>query len=315
MTAGLFASPQLEQDSFATSKRLRAIAGFFDRVQAPSVHVHPGTELGVVLAGEERIYYADDFVRVCQPGHVWLSASWEPHGCHIVEAGTRNVVLIFPPEFLGDELAGDLPWQSLFVVPPEHRPCPRSDSSRRRIARIGEVIHQEISDVASFWEAVVRLQVLHLLVELSREWEWSAKNTGRSPAPTFGIQRLMRAFALVHAQPWRRVPAGEAAEACGLSLSRFHALFRESMHTSFGRFALNARLAYAAHRLVHTNQTVASVATSAGFANDSHFHHCFTEHYGCTPAKYRERSLTAVQRAISAGQRLDVSVPPRETTR
>ncbi|MCJ7749850.1 MAG: AraC family transcriptional regulator [Armatimonadetes bacterium] len=268
-----------------------------------------------MLEGEEHVYYADDFVRVCQPGHVWLSASWEPHGWHIAEAGTRNVVLIFPPEFLGDELAGDVPWQSLFVAPPEHRPRPRSDSARRRIARIGEVIYQEISNVASCWEAVVRLQVLHLLVELSREWEWSAKNTGRSPAPAFGIQRLMPAFALVHAQPWRRVPAAEAAEACGLSLSRFHALFRESMHTSFGRFGLNVRLAYAAHRLVHTNQTVASIATSAGFADDSHFHHCFTEHYGCTPAKYRDQSLTAVQRAISAGQRLAVSVPLGGTIR
>ncbi len=315
MTADLFASPQLEHDSFATSARLRAIAGFSDSVQAPRVHVHPGTEVGVVLEGEERVYYADGFVRVCKPGYVWLCSSWEPHGWHIAEVGTRNVVLIFPQEFLGDELAGDLPWQSLFVAPPEHRPRPRSDGARRRIARIGEVIHQEISDVASCWEAVVRLQVLHLLVELSREWEWSTKKTGRSPVPTFGIQRLMPAFALVHAEPWQRVPAAEAAEACGLSLSRFHALFRESMRTSFGRFGLNVRLAYAAHRLVHTNQTVASVATSAGFADDSHFHHCFTEHYGCTPAKYRDRSLTAVQRGISAGQRVAVSAPLRRITR
>ena len=307
MTADIFASPQLEQDSFATSRRLRAIAGFSDGVQAPSVHVHPGAEVGVVLEGEERVYYADGSVRVCQPGDVWLSASWQPHGWHISKPRTRNVVLIFPPEFLGDELAGDVPWQSLFLAPPEYRPRPRSDSSRGRTARIAEVIYQEIHGVAGFWEEVVRLQLLHLLIELSREWEWSPKHTGRGLAPTLGIQRLMPAFALVHSQPWRRVPAAQAAEACGLSLSRFHALFRECMHTSFGRFALNARLAYAAYRLVHTNQTVTSIAASAGFADDSHLHHCFAEHYGCTPAKYRERSLTAVQRATSSGQRLAVS--------
>jgi AraC-like DNA-binding protein len=279
-----FLSPRLEQHSYG-QRPLHAIAGFNDAPLPLDIHVHREVEVGVVLSGEEQIHFSE-MVQICRPGDVWLCASWEPHGWLIDRPRVRNAVLIFQPEFVGEEMLGELPWLTLFAVSPDQRPRVSAPEVRRRALAIGQTLRQEIESQPPDWEALVRIELLHLLLLLKREWG------GKRPAPSGHVRlstlaRVMPALALSHSQPWRRVSVAEAASACGLSSSHFQSLFRRAVGMSFGQFSLRARLSFAANRMLNTERSVAAIATEAGFADGSHLHRRFRQQYQRTPRQYR----------------------------
>jgi len=294
-----FDSPRQESGP-SGEPRLRAICGWNDEPLPLDIHVHSGLEVGLVLAGEEQILFSDA-VFTCKAGDVWLCGIWEPHGWRVDTPSTRNVVLIFPPEFIGEEMVGHVPWLTLFTLPPDDRPRVRSVKLRRQVLEIGEIMRREIEGRAAFWERVVRLELLRLLTELVRGWERAGALRDHDHQQLSGLRRLMPAFGLVHSVPWRRIPVREGAAACGLSVSRFQTVFTKTMNMTFGRFCLRARLSFAAHRLINTDRPISAIAAEAGFSDDSHLHHCFAREYKCTPAEYRGRAARAREQATSNG--------------
>lgn len=298
-----FTSPRQERYP-ATEGKLRAICGWNDEPLPLDIHVHPGFEVGLVLAGEEQVHVGDS-VWNCGAGDVWLCGMWEPHGWRMPMPRTRNIVLIFPPEFIGEEIVGDVPWLTLFRLPPDGRPRGNSPKIRGRVLEIGETIRREIEARDPFWERVVRLEVLRLLTELARGWTGVKEANHDDHRRLKGLARLMPAFGLVHSVPWRRVPVSEAAEACGMSPSRFHTVFGQTMNMSFGKFSLRARLSFAARQLLTTDRPISAIAAETGFADDSHLHHCFAKQYGQTPSAYRRGMLSELGRATEGG----VAVP------
>ena len=233
-----------------------------------------------------------DFQVTCGPGDVWLCGMQEPHGCS-KGPGTRVVVMMFAPEVIGEELLGELPWLTLFAVPPAQRPRVLSPEMRRRVLEIGYALRREIEEERPGWRNAVRLELLLLLLELRRGWS----SLGLAETPRHvrlsALARVMPAFNLVHAVPHRCVSALEAAQECGMSTGRFRVLFRQTVGMTFRTFCLRARLSYAAQRLVSTDRSVAAIAEEAGFTDDSHLHRCFAKQYGRTPAQYRKRRKAA----------------------
>jgi len=290
MAVDPFLSPPLETDGSAWlgAGGLWASSGFHTDPSPLDVHVNPKFEVGIVVTGEEEIHFGSH-VLVCRPGDVWLCGSWEPHGWKIAAPNTANAVLRFPPEFIGEELLGEMSWTVLFAVPPADRPRVNSPELRRRVLEIGHMLRREIQQKQSHWESMIRLCVLQLLVELHRHW------TARPPAGVSGDARasdfaaIMAAMNLVYSLPWRRVTLPQAAAACGLSVSCFQARFTRTMATSFSTFCLQARLAVAAQGLLRTTRTVAAIAEESGFVDDAHLRRHFGKRYGCSPMEYRKR--------------------------
>ena len=100
-----------------------------------------------------------------------------------------------------------------------------------------------------------------------------------------------------------KVSGPAVAAACALSPSRFYHLFRNAMGISFGRFALRARLAFAAQHLLYTDHSIRRIADEAGFVDCSHLHRSFVRHYGCAPGEYRARHHSAVKLSAGPGTR------------
>jgi AraC-like DNA-binding protein len=158
---------------------------------------------------------------------------------------------------------------------------------RQRVIEIGHELMNEIEEKPAAWQTMVRLHVMRLLVLLAR-MPARQPEAKRASRPDSGqLARIMPALSLVHSQRDRRTSLAEAATACGLSPSRLGVIFRRTMGLSFGRFALRARLAHAAHLLLNTDQPIQSIAHQTGFTDDSHFHHTFRKSYGRTPSEYR----------------------------
>ncbi|MFB3880780.1 MAG: helix-turn-helix domain-containing protein [Armatimonadota bacterium] len=250
------------------------------------IEVHAGAEAGIVLSGSEE-HHLDDHVFRAEAGDVWLTSTWEPHGWRVASRDTEDVVLIFLPEFLGEEQLGNLSWLNLFVVPPRQRPRVRTAEARQRVLALGHDLRREIQQRRPAWQTAVRLGLLNLMLTLSRDWRPPNRPSVQPRVRTTNMARIMPALSLVHADPLRRVSVQKAAAACALGRAQFCAIFQETMGVSFGRFCQRSRLGHAAELLLSTDCPTDTIAKRTGFTDGSHLHKAFLKRYGCTPGQYR----------------------------
>ena len=283
-----FASPP-DQGIPAGDDLLWAGSSYVDQFGASSIHVHRGFEFGVLLRGDVEILF-DRTVVPCAPGDVWFSNVFEPHGLRVVKAPVNHVVWVFLPDFIGQEMLGELPWPTLFAVAPEDRPRIDSPELRARLLMLTRLLRREIEERPRGWEHAARFGLLYLLLELSRVWPGSDRAERAGRISLSAMTRLMPALSLTHSLPWRKVSVIEAAGSCGLSRSHFQGLFRTAMGLSFGSFALRARLSFVAYRVTSTDRPIAAIASEAGFVDGSHLDRRFASHFGCTPREYRRRA-------------------------
>lgn len=249
--------------------------------------LHDGIEVGIMLDGVAERHF-QDFVVPGRPGDVWLCAMWEPHGRRVVSEHSENVVLLFTPEFLGQEMVGDRFWLSLFAVPPRHRAWVKKDSARAEVLEIGHRMRREIEEKRRHWTYALRLHLLRLLFVLSRDWHPPRTSAARQRTADDSLVRIMPALSMVQEGRGSRITVPDAARACNLSPSRFAVLFRQTMGTPFARFSLRARLAHVAQRLLATTNTIDDIAVEAGFTDASHLCRHFSKHYGQAPGEYRQ---------------------------
>ena len=85
-----------------------------------------------------------------------------------------------------------------------------------------------------------------------------------------------------------RLTVRELAAIAGLSPRSFERNFAGTFNTSPIRYVNRVRLQAARHRLVRTNQSLASIATECGFYDQSHMTAMFTRHFGISPRRCRE---------------------------
>ena len=286
--------PALRLDYGLTPSNPLYIGGnSFDQEMPLIVHVHEGIEFGILLSGQQERRFGD-YVATINAGDTWLVTTWEPHGWRISSLGSTDVVLMFLPDFLGEERLGHLSWLSLFAAPPAQRPQVTSERMREEILALGWQIRHEMDEQRPGWQSAVRLDLLRVLLTLSREWKPPAKAEAHTRVRASNLPRIMPALVLVHSERGRRVSVPEAARACGLGRAQFCLIFQETMGMSFGRFCLRSRLGYVAELLLSSDLPTSALADSAGFADGSHVHRAFVKHYGCTPGQYRAENRPAL---------------------
>lgn len=90
------------------------------------------------------------------------------------------------------------------------------------------------------------------------------------------------------------VPVGELAGLCGLSRSYFTRAFKISMGTPPHRWLLRQRVRRAGEMLERTSESIAGIALSCGFADQSHLTRVFHAITGTSPAAWRRRRKAGV---------------------
>ncbi len=265
--------------------------------EAPAVGVHPQFELGVVLRGEiER--RVESYVATVEPGEVWLSAAWEPHAWRSTRPNTTEVVCLFAPDFLDDETVADLSWLAPFVAPVNSRPKAKTPELRELAINSAYEMLREVDHRGRGWLDACRLALLRLLLGLTRDWRPPPMTAERGYARPSDLMRLLPAIQLVQSRTRalhgaRAVSRADAAAACALSLSRFGWLFQHTMGMSFGAFAMRAKLAIVARKLLSTRMALEAIAVDCGFAHASHLHRLFAKYYGLSPGSFRELGRAA----------------------
>ena len=254
--------------------------------------MHQGFEVGVLLSGQQRRTF-QEAVFTADSGDAWLIPPWEPHGWETTLPNTHELVVHFVPGFLGDEQFAGISWLALFSVPPDKRPRVTDEVMRGRVLEIAGEWARDLEHKPIAWLDAMRLNLLRLLLILQQGWDYTDSAASLRRFHLRELARVMPAVRLVQSDPTRRVSLADAAHECGMSVELFRALFRQMMGLSFGKFALRARLAHAAHLLRETDMTVESIAAEAGFSDASHLHRMFVGVYGRAPGRYRNEALVS----------------------
>lgn len=84
-------------------------------------------------------------------------------------------------------------------------------------------------------------------------------------------------------------PVAELALLCGLSRSHFGRAFKISMGVPPHRWLMNHRIRRAGDMLEWTSESIADIALSCGFADQSHLTRVFHASVGDSPAAWRRR--------------------------
>lgn len=84
------------------------------------------------------------------------------------------------------------------------------------------------------------------------------------------------------------ISLAEVAKIAKLSQSQFARAFRDSTGMPPYRYILQARIKRAQQMLEMANLSISEVATSVGFADQSHFTKAFLRFVGATPKRWRQ---------------------------
>lgn len=85
-----------------------------------------------------------------------------------------------------------------------------------------------------------------------------------------------------------RISSADLARLTCMSVSYFHAQFKEQFHLTPQAFILERRLTKARYFLDYSNRTITDIAYSVGFADVSSFSRAFKTNVGLSPTIYRD---------------------------
>lgn len=246
--------------------------------------VHYALQISVVLHGRIEVAY-EDWNHIFQPGELWWTICWEPHAYRPL--ARRNLILTVNVSLddLGQlgPVGSTVDWLRPFAVPPVHRYCPQTMAERGHLLEWCRQLTHWYRRRPPNWLARCWLAIHDLVLEAATHIP--ASSATNPPGIQTRLERLHPALALVREQP---IPPSlsEAAQACGLSVSRFSELFRLTLGRSYGHFALRARLDQCAADLRSGQFVLKEIARRHGFCDASSLCNAFRRVFKCTPMNF-----------------------------
>jgi AraC-like DNA-binding protein len=106
-------------------------------------------------------------------------------------------------------------------------------------------------------------------------------------------KQMGAAITAMHERPGHPWSLQEMAERAGMSRSIFALRFKEMIGTSAMQYLTRWRMLRAADRLLHSSDSVLTIAQSFGYASESAFGLAFKKVMGCSPRRYcRDRTAS-----------------------
>jgi AraC family transcriptional regulator len=154
------------------------------------------------------------------------------------------------------------------------------------IEHIGAIFRIELNRASHpAQEIVIESLALALCAHMLRSYTNATGIEDRSTA-SIDSAAIRRAITYVESHPDRAISLRELAGAAGLSRFHFGRVFKRHTGVSPARYVEQARIAQAKLLIVSAELSLAAVAHTVGFADQSHFTRRFRAHEGCTPAQF-----------------------------
>ena len=258
---------------------------------------HERLELFLPLDGPARFRMGDQEVEL-QCGDLLVVDNLKLH--HVVDFpgfDTRVIVISFLPEFVyslgspSHDYAFLLPFYSKI----ERRPHvvratdAIADDVHASLARLVACYFDQVQK--SFYQAGCKAFLLELLYHLARQFRASQVLKWEFVRQQESSLRLKKLFDHIGAHAEERLSVAAAARLAGLNTPQFMKLFKQVAGMTLVAYLNHVRLSNAARLLRETDRSIADIASTVGFSDQSYFDKRFKRAFGCTPKEFRAEAV------------------------
>jgi len=228
-------------------------------------HLHERASINLVLRG----VYQESFPGSrgdYEPMSLVFKPAGEPHSNHFAESGATCLLV----EVDAEEQAA-LGSHASVLHRAGHTRAPA-------LAGIALRLHRELLLGDADSPLVMHGLALELIGLASRAMR------GARGEPPRGLKRAIAFLKDFFCEP---ITIAQVAAAANLHPAHLARLFRRHEGCSIGEYVRRLRVARVAERLLASRESLAQIAASTGFADQSHMTRTFRRHYGFTPARFR----------------------------
>ncbi len=265
-------SVAINSELFGKSLQSRKVAAFSlsERFYAPHFktpeHSHDNALFCLVLKGN----YTETFGRAhreCSPRTALFHASGDPHAEHFHDAGGHSFIVEIERTWMA-KIRDEFGFPSI-----------TSDFRRGVLPILGAKLYREFRRFDEVSPLIVEGLMLEIAGETARR---TFEKKSRKPdwlvtVESYLRERLAEPFSL-----------NAVAAVAGVHPVHLAQTFRKFHHSSVGAYLMRLRLDSARRELTETKKTIAEIALSHGFSDQSHFTRRFKSELGATPHEYRK---------------------------
>jgi AraC-like DNA-binding protein/quercetin dioxygenase-like cupin family protein len=274
---------------------------YHDHEHVPLLHGHDFVELVYVIRGEAQHVFEGHYYEI-RAGDVFIINPGEVHTYSIQPGKEIEIINCL---FLSDLIQGN--WlldlgisQSMdyFYVHPFmdkrerfHRCLNLTGQDAARTLILLETMMSEFDNQQSGSETLIRLQMVELLILLSRSYQQAQGQCGREPVRNHSRQMLIRRiYGYLERNYDKKVSIPVLCELFTISSRQLNRIFKQSMGMTVVDMLHQIRIERAKHLLKETDEKVITIAGRVGYEDPAFFSRLFHRQVGCSPGKYRESS-------------------------
>ncbi|GGG27994.1 AraC family transcriptional regulator [Pontibacter amylolyticus] len=261
---------------------------FYDKL-----HQHPEIQLSCILEGEGKLIVGD-YIGRFGPGDIFLLGQNVPHVFRSDDlyyqpgetSQSHSIILFFDLRAFGEAFWAAEEMQEVKEFFEQMNGCYRvnltaPDSFREQVRQLQH--KQNLEKVVS------ALQLVNVLMHQATLQRLNLADQMHNLSEREG-KRMEQVLEFLVEESHRTLTLEEVASVANMSREAFCRFFKERTRKTLVTFLNELRLSNACQALLHSDQTIASIAFTCGFANLSHFNRVFVKTIGITPREFRRQA-------------------------
>jgi AraC-like DNA-binding protein len=259
---------------------------FEERYFSAPYHFHPECELTWILKGSGK-RYVGTHMQDYYSGDLVLLGSNLPHCWKTEPAESRDhsvsIVVQFHPDFMGKDFFLKPEMQYIRTLLANSRSGLQFTGDMRTVQKKMKSMLQEKHPFRK-WALL-----MDILNELSSVTAYTVLS-GETPVPELSAAekaRMNACMAYIVENFRNRISLGEVAALVNMTPHAFCRYFKRLNRKTFMEAVTDYRIDYAVRQLIHTSDSVASIAMNSGFNDISNFHKTFKSRMKLSPLSYR----------------------------
>lgn len=262
-------------------------------------HGHDFVEL-VYVVGGQGVHRFEGVDYDIQMGDVFIINPGETHSYEVGEGEQMEIInVLFMPSFIPDTLLRELQMtdsMDYFYVHPflksdvrfNHRLNLRGQDAAHVLALLESMIRENDNRGAGF-ATIIRLQLIELLVLLSRYYNLMQKQKTVSPSPRKSerVMTARRIYGYLERNFDKKITLQSLSDLFHTGVRQLNRIMRLEYGKSVIDVLHDIRISRAKHLLTETDEKVIAIATMVGYDDPSFFSRLFHRHVGCSPSQYR----------------------------
>lgn len=261
---------------------------FYDKL-----HQHPEIQLSCILEGEGKLIVGD-YIGRFGPGDIFLLGQNVPHVFRSDDlyyqpdetSHSHSIILFFDLRAFGEAFWAAEEMQEVKEFFEQMNGCYRvnltaPDSFREQVRQLQHKHNLE--------KVVSALQLVDTLMHQATLQRLNLADQMHNLSEREG-KRMEQVLEFLVEESHRPLTLEEVASVANMSREAFCRFFKERTRKTLITFLNELRLSNACQALLHSDQTIASIAFTCGFANLSHFNRVFVKTIGITPREFRRQA-------------------------